>query len=38
LGTSKKDIGARYHKVDRAELKREKVDIETKYGKISGKK
>lgn len=31
-------IGARYYKVDRAELQREKVEIETKYGKISGKK
>lgn len=31
-------IGARYYRVDRAELKREKVEIETKYGKISGKK
>ncbi len=31
-------IGARYYKVDRAELKREIVEIDTKYGKISGKK
>ena len=31
-------IGARYYKVDRAELKREMTEIETKYGKISGKK
>ena len=31
-------IGARFYRVDRAELKRELVDIDTKYGKISGKK
>ncbi len=31
-------IGARFYAVDRAELKREKVEIDTKYGKISGKK
>ncbi|MBR3249679.1 MAG: nickel pincer cofactor biosynthesis protein LarC [Clostridia bacterium] len=31
-------IGARFYKVDRAELKREKIEIDTKYGKISGKK
>ena len=31
-------IGARIYRVDRAELKRELVDIDTKYGKISGKK
>lgn len=31
-------IGARFYTVDRAELKREKLEIYTKYGKISGKK
>lgn len=31
-------IGARYYRVDRAELKREEVEIETKHGKIKGKK
>ncbi|MBR2289082.1 MAG: nickel pincer cofactor biosynthesis protein LarC [Clostridia bacterium] len=31
-------IGARFYKVDRAELKREMVEIDTKYGKVSGKK
>ena len=31
-------IGARFYKVDRVELKREQVEIETKYGNILGKK
>ena len=31
-------IGARFYKVDRIELEREQVEIETKYGKVSGKK
>lgn len=31
-------IGARFYKVDRAELKRESIEIDTKYGKILGKK
>lgn len=31
-------IGARYYKVDRAELQREMVEINTKYGVVSGKK
>lgn len=31
-------IGARFYKVDRAELKREKIEIDTKYGKVTGKK
>lgn len=31
-------IGARYYKVDRAVLKREVVEIDTKYGKVSGKR
>lgn len=31
-------IGARYYKVDRAELKREKIELDTKYGKVSCKK
>lgn len=31
-------IGARYYRVDRVELKREEVEIETKHGKIKGKK
>ena len=31
-------IGARFYKVDRAELKREMVEIDTKYGRVSGKK
>lgn len=31
-------IGARFYKVNRVELKREKVEIETKYGIIEGKK
>ena len=30
-------IGARFYKVDRAELKRKIIDIDTKYGKIQGK-
>lgn len=31
-------IGARYYKVERTELKREFVEVETKYGTITGKK
>ena len=31
-------IGARYYKVDRAELKREETTIQTKYGSLKGKK
>lgn len=31
-------IGARFYKVNRAELKREIVEIDTKYGKVSGKR
>ena len=31
-------IGARYYKVDRAELKREMIEIDSKYGKISAKR
>jgi len=31
-------IGARFYKVDRAELKREMTEIETRYGKISAQK
>ena len=31
-------IGARYYKVNRTELKREAVEIETKYGKVLAKK
>lgn len=31
-------IGARFYKVDRVELKREEIEIKTKYGKVKGKK
>ena len=31
-------IGVRYYRVDRTELLREKVELETKYGKITAKK